>query len=213
MKRTIPLDRHVFVTGQTGTGKSYLVEMYLRGYEHVVKLDTKGEVFERRKKGLPVWEGLREGKDYTVIYHLADIDDVETKKIIYAPDFEEQEMEYYDALMKWVYRRENTILWIDELMEVCPNAFKYPPYLKGLLTRGRSKEAVVWCCTQRPSDIPAIVLGNSDHFFVFDQNLPQDRKKLCEVTGSEDFMKLPGFRNFWYFERGWSDPILATLTV
>ncbi|CKE76120.1 Type IV secretory pathway%2C VirB4 components [Streptococcus pneumoniae] len=207
----IPTDQHVFITGQTGTGKSFLAEMYLRGYEYVVKLDTKGEVFERRKKKQPVWEGLKEGRDYTVIEHLADIDDVETKKIIYAPDFQEQEQEYYDALMKWVYRRENTILWIDELMEVCPSPFKYPPYLKGLMTRGRSKEAVVWACTQRPSDIPSIVMGNSDHFFVFDQNLPQDRKKLCETTGSYKFMDLPGYRNFWYFKRGWSDPVLATL--
>lgn len=179
----------------------------------VVKLDTKGEVYERRKKKQPIWRGLTEGKDYTVIERLAEIDEVETRKIIYAPVFEEQEQEYYDALMKWVYMRENTTLWIDELMEVCPGPFKYPPYLKGVLTRGRSKNVACWACTQRPSDIPSIVMGNCTHFFIFDMNLPQDRDKIAKTTGSDKFYQKPGYRNFWYFKAGWDEPVLATLKL
>ncbi|MFO6595593.1 ATP-binding protein [Bacillus cereus] len=178
-----------------------------------MKLDTKGEVHERRKKKEPIWRGLVEGKDYTVVERLADIDDVETRKIIYAPIFEEQEQEYYDKLMKWVYMRENTILWIDELMEVCPSHFKYPPYLKGLMTRGRSKEATVWACTQRPAEIPAIVMGNATHFFIFDMNLPQDREKIAKTTGAMKFLEKPGYRKFWYFRSGWDEPVLAELKL
>lgn len=215
MQPIIGLDEHVFVSGQTGTGKSFLAEVYLAGenFLHVVKLDTKGEVYERRKKKQPIWRGLVEGRDYTVIERLQDIDSVETPKIVYAPVFEEQEQEYYDALMKWVYMRENTTLWIDELMEVCPGPFKYPPYLKGLMTRGRSKNAAVWACTQRPADIPSIVMGNCTHFFIFDMNLPQDREKVAKTTGAPDFLDKPGYRNFWYFKNGWNAPIVATLKV
>ncbi|PAE46611.1 hypothetical protein CHH95_21655, partial [Bacillus licheniformis] len=113
---TIDDDEHVFICGQTGTGKSVAAEVYLAGKDHVVKLDTKGEVYERRKKGLNLWRGLTEGKDFTVVHHLEDVMEVETPKIIYCPVADELEPEYYEALMEWVYKRENTILWIDELM-------------------------------------------------------------------------------------------------
>jgi len=212
MSVTIGTDEHVFIPGKTGSGKSFLAEVYLAGFNHVVKLDTKGEVFERRKKKQPIWRGLVEGKDFTVIERLKDIDKVETPKIIYAPVFEEQTLEYYDSLLKWVYLRENTTIWIDELMSIA-EVSKYPPYLKALMTRGRSKDASVWALTQRPMDIPTIVLANTTHFFVFNLNLPQDRKKMAETTGMFEFLDNPGYRNFWYYKDGEDDVINATLDV
>lgn len=204
---------HVFICGQTGTGKSQVAEIYLAGYTNVVKLDTKGEYYERKKFGKVLWRGLKEGVDFTVIFHLKDIDDVKTSRIIYVPHEDELNETYYDALMKWVYQRENTILWIDELMEVCPSPTKYPPHLKALYTRGRSKEAVVWACTQRPSDIPALAMGSSSHYFIFTMQLPQDRKKIVDATGMPDFMEQPKGYNFWYWKIGMDDPVLARLNL
>lgn len=204
-------DEHVFIPGMTGSGKSFLAEVYLAGFEHVLKLDTKGEVYERRKKGEPVWRGLEENKDFTVIESLEEIDQVETKKIIYAPNFEEQTIEYYDSLLKWAYMRENTTIWIDELMSIADSPTRYPKYLKACMTRGRSKDVAVWALTQRPSDIPSIVMANCTHFFIFDLMLPNDRKKVSEATGIPDFMETPGHHNFWYYRIGGNDPIKATL--
>lgn len=212
MSVTIGTDEHVFIAGKTGSGKSFLAEVYLAGFNHVVKLDTKGEVFERRKKKQPIWRGLVEGKDFTVIERLKDIDKVETPKIIYAPIFEEQTLEHYDSLLKWVYMRENTTLWIDELMSIGDNS-KYPPYLKAVMTRGRSKDAVVWALSQRPMEIPTIVLANATHFFIFNLNLPQDRKKMTETTGMIEFLDNPGYHNFWYYKDGEDDVINATLEL
>lgn len=209
---TIGTDEHVFIPGKTGSGKSFLAEIYLAGFDHVVKLDTKGEVYERRRKKQPIWMNLIEGKDFTVIEKLSDIDRVTTPKIIYAPIFEEQTLDYYDALLKWVYLRENTTIWIDELMSIA-EVSKYPPYLKALMTRGRSKNASVWALTQRPMDIPTIVLANTTHFFVFNLNLPQDRKKMAETTGMYEFMDAPGYRHFWYYKDGEEEVLKATLKV
>lgn len=209
---TIKTSEHVFIAGQTGTGKSYLAEVYLAGYENVVKLDTKGEVFERRRDKKPLWRGLVEGKDFTVIEHLSEIDRVDTPKIIYAPVYSEMNQDFYNALMKWVYDRMNTILWIDELMSV-GSVSKYPEYLLALMTRGRSRDAAVWALTQRPMEIPTIVLANSTHFFIFNLQLPQDRKKMSEVTGSEVFMNKPGGHAFWYFKDGMENPERAELVT
>jgi hypothetical protein len=209
----IATDEHVFIAGQTGTGKSLIAEIYLAGYDYVVKLDTKGEYYERKKKKEPIWRGLTENKDYTVIFHLKDVDQVKTPKIIYVPSFDEQTQEYYNALMKWVYERENTILWIDELMSIADNHIKYPLYLKALMTRGRSKNAAVWALTQRPSDIPSIVLANSSRYFVFTMQLPQDRKKIADATGIPDFLEQPKGHNFWYFKVGNDHAVKARLKL
>lgn len=210
---TIKPSEHVFICGQTGTGKSVVAEVYLAGYDAVVKLDTKGEYYERKKKKEVLWRGLKENVDFTVVFKLKDIDSVTTPKIIYVPDPDEMNEEHYDALMKWVYERENTILWIDELMEVCPSPTRYPPNLKSLYTRGRSRESVVWACTQRPSDIPAICFSQSSHFFIFTMQLPQDRKKVMDGTGMPQFMQQPGGHNFLYWKIGMDEPVMARLKL
>lgn len=217
---TIGQDEHVFIPGMTGSGKSVLAEIYLAGaaFPHVVMLDTKGQVYERRKKKQPLWRGLVEGTDFVVVERLADLNRVRTPKMIYAPVWEEQTPEHYNSLMQWVYRRENTTLWIDELMEVAPGPTRYPDYLKALYTRGRSKNVGVWACTQRSLDIPTIVLSNSSHYFVFNMNQPQDRKRLADVTGIQEFHDKPGdiARDkfaFWYFKNGSLNAEIGKLTI
>lgn len=199
---TIKDSEHVFIAGMTGSGKSYLAERYLASYDYVVKLDTKDEVTERRLAKKDLWVGLDEGKDYTVCTKLTELGNIKTKKIIYVPDFEEQSLESYNTFLKWCYERGNTIVWIDELMSICPNATKYPLYLKAIATRGRSKNVAMWSLTQRPVDIPSIVTANSTHFFVFDLMLPQDRTKMSQVTAMPNMTVKPGKYNFWYFKNG-----------
>ena len=41
MSTYIEPNKHVLIVGRTGTGKSYLCEKYLTGYDYVIKLDTK----------------------------------------------------------------------------------------------------------------------------------------------------------------------------
>lgn len=206
-------NEHVFVAGQTGTGKSFMTEVYLSGFQFVVKIDTKGEYYERIREGAEVWRGLEQDKDYTVIFNIADLDKVETDKIIWVPDWDEQTPEYYDACLMWCYNRENTTVWIDELMSIAENPRSFPPGIKAIATRGRSKNVSMWALTQRPVDIPSIVLANSTHFFVFDLGLPQDREKLVKVTGQLEFLEKPTGYYFWYYRNGSNHPIKAKLTL
>lgn len=198
---TIPSNRHVMVCGMTGTGKSFLCENYLRGYEYVVKLDTKDETLERHMSGLSPWDGLEENRDFTVCHELAQLDDIDTKKIIYVPSYDEQNIETFDRFFNWIFERGNTILWIDELMSI-GTVQSFPRGLGRIMQQGRSKNVGVWSCTQRPSGIPSCVPANSSYFFVFDMALPQDRKKLVETTGMIEFSEMPTGYNFWYYKMG-----------
>lgn len=206
MPKTINPWEHVFIAGMTGSGKSYLAESYLASYEYVVKLDTKDEVTERRIKGENLWYGLREGKDFTVCRSLEELSTVETKKIIYVPDIDEQDDIHYDAFFKWIYERQNTIVWVDELMEVCPSALKFPFYLKAIYTRGRSKNIGCWALTQQPVNIPSFVYANSTHFFTFELQRFEDREKVSKSTGVPELKYTPTDKQhpfaFWYFRSG-----------
>ena len=197
----IPANKHVLVCGMTGTGKSYLCENYLRNYKYVVKLDTKDETDERYNSGLSPWSGLKEGKDFTVVRRFEELDYVETPKIIYVPDYDDQNQETFNMFFRWIFDRGDTILWIDELMSV-GTVNSFPKELGRLLTQGRSKNVGVWSCTQRPSGIPALVPANSSYFFVFDCALPQDRKKLVDTTGMMELYELPTGYYFWYYKMG-----------
>lgn len=198
---TISSNRHVMVCGMTGTGKSFLCENYLRGYEYVVKLDTKDETLERRSVGLSPWDGLVENKDFTVSHSLDQLDDIDTKKIIYVPPYDEQNTETFDRFFNWIFERGNTIIWIDELMSI-GSVQSFPRGLGRVMQQGRSKNVAVWSCTQRPSGIPSCVPANSSYFFVFDMALPQDRKKMVETTGMTEMLTMPTGYNFWYYKMG-----------
>lgn len=193
----------------TGTGKSFLCENYLRGYDYVVKLDTKNETEERRLNGESPWDGLTEDEDFTVVYSIYELEFVETPKIIFVPPFDFT-IDDYDQFFFWIFRRGNTILWIDELMSI-GTANRYPKELLRLMTQARSKNVGVWVCTQRPSGIPVIVPSNCHYFFVFDLANIDDRKKMYQVTGMKEMLEMPTGFNFWYYKMGDKNCVKAIL--
>lgn len=190
MQINIGMDEHTFVCGGTGSGKTMLCEVYLANVDSmVIKLDTKLECLEKLKQGKPIWYSLN-NDDVQIIERLEELPTVTKNRVIYAPIPEEMNSEFYDALGDWVYEKGDCILWIDEMMSVADSPQRYPFSIKKLFTRGRFKNAVCWVCTQRPMDIPTICIANSQHFFVFNTPLPQDRKKLVDSTGCEGFYEL-----------------------
>lgn len=209
---TIPSDKHVFIPGMTGSGKSYFCEHFLRNYKYVVKLDTKNEVDERRRAGKQPWQGLSEGRDYTVCRDFESLDMCDTPKIIFAPDYDYQEPENLNEFFRWIFLRENTILWVDELMGFTSAHF-CPKELARLLQQGRSKNIGVWSCSQRPSSIPQIITANCSYFFVFYLNLLQDRKRMVDITGCREMMEPVDGHKFWFYKVGDRKPVLAKLKI
>ena len=211
-KYSIPIDRHVLIAGMTRSGKSFFCEQVLARYTYVVKLDTKHEYLERRRKGESVWDGLTEGKDFVIVHDLDSLEEAETDKIIYAPPFELQDMDSFDTFFMWIYERENTILWIDELMSFT-TAHSYSRQLHKLMIMGNSKNIGVWACTQRPAGIPTIILANVYYIIAFNLNFPADRKKMSEITGDEHFLEKPEEHNFWFYRMGDEEATKAVIVL
>lgn len=198
----IPTNQHVLVVGLTGCGKSVLCEHYTAGYQYVVKLDTKDEYSERKAEGKTIWRGLTENRDFVATDNFDDLDDIDTPKIIYRPPFDIQEdVNAMNDFFHWIFLRGNTVLWVDELMMI-GNASRYPKELGRIATQGRSKNVGLWSCTQRPSGIPNIIPANTTHFFIYNQSLDADRKKMIANTGQDIVGTNPGKYCFWYYKVG-----------
>jgi len=209
----IGLDQHVFIAGMTGSGKSHLARAYLSVFPRVVKLDTKGEALDDIRKKKNPWPQV-DPKKLVIVQRLDDVIDADADgypKIIYCPTFDELEPNMYNEFFKWAYFRKNITVWVDELMEVTDSPHNILPYLKAILTRGRSRDTAAWMCTQRPLGIPPLCISQSFHIFAFDLNIDQDRKKIADVTGVTEFYENPGWHNFWYWQMGWQRAVLGRI--
>lgn len=211
-------NEHVFIGGRTGTGKTWTARKYLAGFNHVAVIDTKGE-FAWPEIGFHRIEHSNGSISYrndnpeevTLVEHIEGLGKSKTPKIIYRPVFSELKPEYYDIFFQWVYLRRNTTVFVDEAMSISPNPSVIPEYYKACLTRGRELNVGVWSASQRPSGISQLIISESNHIFAFDLNMPQDRKKLAEVTGAIEFLEKPGIYKFWYYNVRQDKAILAKL--
>ena len=145
----IKRSEHVFVAGGTGSGKTFLASEYLKGYNNVIVLDTKG-MFDN-------WDYMS-SVELSVVDRLEDVYNVSTSKIIYRPRFQELTQDFYNEFFKWVYLRKNTTILIDEAMQVSPNPHIIPEWLRGCLQRGRQRKVSIWSLTQRPLNISPLML-------------------------------------------------------
>ncbi len=182
----VELGEHVFVAGRTGSGKTFLVKHYLRALSPVLVLDVKKSLTWNRED------------DILFTDRLSKVLQSKNKVVVYQPHWRELNLEYYDKFFEYAYSLTSASLWVDELMGVA-SSMKYPPFLKACLTRGRERKLSVWSVTQRPSLIPLISMSEATHMFIFDLNMKEDRKRISEIAGEEEFMERPGKYQFWYF--------------
>lgn len=154
----------------TGSGKTTLARTLLLSRPFVVVYDAKG---------LLAWPGFQR---FTVLQQLAES---RHSKLIYAPNHRElQDEATKEKFFEWVYNRQNTTLYVDEVYAVTSRGY-IPHYYHACLTRGREMGISVFSSTQRPMLIPQVILSESEHYYVFRLQLPQDKKRIREIVNLE----------------------------
>lgn len=160
-------DRGLLV-GQTGSGKTTLARYLLAYRKYKVVADYKGRIN---------WP------EYKLHTRLKTLIKDKSPSLLYRPNYGESvDEDARSRFWEWVYRRGNCTVYNDETAATT-DGNTYPYYLGACLMRGREDGIELWSATQRPKDIPQIVLSESEHFYVFRLQLPQDREKVEAVSG------------------------------
>jgi DNA helicase HerA-like ATPase len=188
----IKSSEHVFISGFTGSGKSFLAMKYLQyPQKHTIALDVKGDM-----------KGFDEDEIITSINELHDIDFKQAKtplKILYRPSIYEMDEEHYEEFFKFIYNLKNCTVFVDEVTAVCPSPLKMLFWYKSILSRGRSRNTNVFSLSQRPKDIPQYILSESTHYFIFHLNTLNDRKRIFDNTGLREFLNNPLQQYHFYY--------------
>ena len=175
-------DRAAFV-GQTGSGKTTLAEQMCRLRPWVVAFDPKGML---------EWDG------YEIHTRLAPLTKAKGNRLTYRPVFEELDDEdTVDLFFEWVYERRHTTLYVDEVFAIAEGD-RSPWHFRACLTRGRERGIAVYLASQRPSRIPQVMLSESEHVYLFNLKLPQDRERMEDVTGLEESRLILPKHEFYY---------------
>lgn len=187
-----PTDRALII-GQTGSGKTTLARTLLNQRRYVVILDTKGQI------RWPEFELIRNANDLAA---------TKTEKILFIPPYEwTRNTSEIDAFFRWIYERQHTTVYIDELAAVTEGD-QYPFHLGACFMRGRELGIEVWASTQRPLRIPQVALSESEHVYCFRLRLPQDRQRV-EAVGGIPQSQVERLRKFDFLYSRQSDEVLG----
>ena len=193
---TILRQERLFIVGTTNSGKSSLADYLLREANHIVVLDPKHGYQPERKKGdqpgrIPVITD-----DYRVVVKHEGPEPLVYQPPTLTPESVESQLRWF---WDWVWWREQTIVYVDELTMVIPSAQRLPYGLARLIQQGRQKGIGTWCATQRPSRIPIPVLSESEHHCVFRLRHPADLRRMAEYTDPIIESDPAMGHDFWYY--------------
>jgi energy-coupling factor transporter ATP-binding protein EcfA2 len=163
-------NERVTAIGKTGSGKTHLLKAYAAGFSNVMVLDTKGTF---------TW-----GK-VPVIRTLDQLMKQGAGKFIYRPVDAEMNADFYDAFFEFCYKRRHTLVFVDELAQVCDSPTDILPNWKNIMQRGRELNVGIFNATQRPRGVPKMALSECEHTFCFRLKLEDDRKHVAEFMGKE----------------------------
>lgn len=187
-------DERVFVTGQTGTGKSYLTSLFLSKARRLIAIDTIGDLEDQFPR-MEEWSRnrvakLKAGKDLRLI--------------ITRPALDEQDIpDWFEGIAKQILEIGDITLYIDEAYNVIPNRM-LRKYALMLFTQGRHYGVGTWISAQRPVKIQAEAATEAQHYFIFRLNNPDDQRRIYKTIGWYEYPK--DEHGFYYWHVG-DDPI------
>ena len=207
---SINLNYHVFIAGQTGTGKSVVGKFIFASLpitEHCVFVDIKHDPDnEKFIQHFPVFTSLNEikkhfesdkkglinkkQKDMRVIYRPTRVKSESTK----THSLENPNWQMFQELCDWAYEKGNIVLFVDEAaifstpQNIVPAAYE-------IMILGRSRGVIMVNLSQRPASIHNCLISEAYTRILLRSELESDRIKLRGIVGEEVANQLHGLPN------------------
>ncbi len=192
-----PFER-VLLIGKTGCGKTTLGRLYAGGFQNVGVLDTKGTF---------TWGNVPIIKTFDKVRKIMDD---KYGKFIYRPIDSEMNGDFMDAFFGFIYKRRNTVAYVDELAQVAEliGGDGISTQWQNIMQRGRELNVGIFNSTQRPKSIPLMALSEAEHTFCFRLRLDGDRERVAEFMG-DDIKKIRLRKHgFFYMHESMESPVL-----
>lgn len=190
-----PDERWYFV-GKTGSGKTTLAKHFL--------------TFKAKKKPVVIvaddlWLGR--GKD-KLTWSTSGLGTIARPRLVrrFNPKFRVQCIEpdspgWEDAnllaMFAAVLKHGNITVYIDELFGVVDQHHN-PIEFKELWSKGRKYGVEAWGGSQRPSELPDLVMSQAENWAVFRVINPKDLNKVADMTGSPQ-VRRNRLKPFWWY--------------
>ncbi len=193
-----PYER-VTLIGKTGCGKTTLGKIYAGGFENVAVLDTKGTFTWGNVPIIKTFDKLR--KTMSDNYG----------KFIYRPIDSELNGDFMDAFFEFIYKRRNTVGYVDELAQVAEliGGDGISTNWQNIMQRGRELNVGIFNSTQRPKSIPLMALSEAEHTFCFRLRLDGDRDRVSEFMGDDVKRIRLKDHGFLYMHESMESPVLV----
>lgn len=189
---TIKPGKRAAIAGRTGSGKSTLGCWLLnRSPGHWLILNPKWTA---------AYSALPDSKVITGFdFKKMEKSIVERKFTIVNPESFQSTPENLDAFVTYLHQTYTSLgLCVDELYTLHNNG-RAGPGLLGWLTRGRELKQSFVGLTQRPAFVSKFVFSESDYIGGMSLALVEDRKRMYENTGRDEFRaKLDPHEWLWY---------------
>ena len=197
-------DQRTFMVGMTGSGKSrmamYLDRQWARaGWQVlIIDQDEAWEIEGMSYAEKPEDASVEHPWDITQAGHLHPTARVQ----IFVPMLPAWQDERFLALMEECFRRGGLVLHFDELYGVVDNQHA-PLIIRKLWTGGRKRHVVIMALTQRPVDIPKVIMNQAEVKMVFLLLDEDDRKRMAGMVGDPRIENtiLPDYWH-WYWHKG-----------
>ena len=207
-KLEVNLNYHVFISGQTGSGKSVIGKFIFASLpktKHAIFIDVKHDPsHENFISHFPVFTELNQiqnhfeeektffgkKKDMRIIYRPKRIksDSIKTHTL------ENPVWKMFNDLCEYCYAKGNILLFVDEAA-VFSTPSTIVPAAYDILIMGRSRGVIMINVTQRPSNIHNNLISESYTRFLLRTELESDRIKLKGIVGQEVAEQLHGLEN------------------
>lgn len=191
MNNQIKPGDHALAVGQTGSGKSVLLQELIRGatVAPVFILDSKADdgflTLNRNDETLEIFGGYNGdsgGIDKFLKFIKGPARKIPDYLVIRPPVIEVTDPDILDEYVGAIhlYFKFPCVIVLDELYMLHKNG-RAGPGLSGALTRGRSKGHSIYAATQRPSWISRFCISEMSHYFIFRLMEIDDRKRFSHI--------------------------------
>ncbi|MBD3829017.1 MAG: AAA family ATPase [Arcobacter sp.] len=191
---------NMFVTGMTGSGKSYFIrDTLLRIKMPIIIISIKKSDIDNFSNDVKDLSGRKVAITNENFQNITKLQNLGTTDIGFYMDFisPENQIKFMDNLALMLRTKQNIVLYIDECHNFIGQSGQYSKNLISLISMAREQNIHIVLATQRPQEVQKSALNNCKYkvsFLLSETNAVKAMSKIFEDVSEEEIKNLPMYK-------------------